>query len=505
MSARTATPEAAAASGTVLVFGASGYIGRYLVPALRARGHRVRAAARRLSPMEAEGWPDVELVRADALDPDTLAPALDGVAVAYFLVHSMAEGGDFPEKERRAAANFAAAAERAGVGRIVYLGGLAPAEPGSRHLASRAATGETLRGGHVPVTELRAPVVVGPGSVAFEVMRDLAAYLPVMVTPRWVRATSPPVALDDLLADLVALPGATPAESRIYETGGPEPLSYEDMMRIIARELGRPERVIIPVPFMTPELSSYWLAFVSATPTAVARALIGGMKHDLTADDRALRSAVPRDPMPFDAAVRRAFERETEIVATDRWREGAFNLRRERHDISFYGKRMARSATARVDAETLWRTLCAFGTHESGYFFLNAVWDLRRGIDRVLGGRPAGRRRPGTEPEPGERFDMWEVLAARRPERLTLKIRAVVPGSGGLEFDLAPAGPNRTRLTATMHWHPAGFIGLLYWYQLGPPHALMLEGMVERICRRAERHHAAAHTRTSGAKPAGAS
>ncbi|MBK1669058.1 hypothetical protein CKO28_13550 [Rhodovibrio sodomensis] len=470
----------------VLVFGAGGYIGRHLVPALLAEGEKVRAAGRRLAPLQAEGWQGVELVQADAHDPDTLPKALNGVSVAYFLVHSMADGADLPERERRAAAAFAHAAEKAGVERIVYLGGLAPRDAASTHLASRVATGAELRRGQVPVSELRAPVIVGPGSVAFEVMRDLAAYLPVMVTPKWVRAQSPPIALDDLLGDLVALPRRTPADNTIYETGGPEQLSYERMLRIIARELGRPEPIIIPVPFMSPELSSYWLAFVSATPSDVARALIGGLKHDLSADDARLRQRIPRDPMPFDEATRRAFEREKQFTAHDRWREGAFNLRGERHDIGYYAKKMARSATTGVDAETLWRTLSDMGTREAGYFFLSSLWELRKGVDRLLGGKPAGRRRPGRDPEPGERFDMWEVLAVDRPRRLTLKIRAVVPGRGGLEFEIDKTSDGHSRLTATMYWHPAGAPGLLYWYKLGPPHALLLQGMVARICQRAE-------------------
>ncbi|MBK1698110.1 DUF2867 domain-containing protein [Rhodovibrio salinarum] len=480
----------------ILVFGASGYIGRHLVPALRAEGYKVRAAARRLAPLEAEGWDSVELVQADAHDPDTLPKALNGVSTAYFLVHSMADGSDFPERERRAAATFAQAAEQAGVERIVYLGGLAPKDTASMHLASRVATGEELRRGQVPVSELRAPVIVGPGSIAFEVMRDLAAYLPIMVTPKWVRAESPPIALDDLLGDLVALPQRTPADNTIYETGGPEQLSYEQMLRTIARELGRPAPIIIPVPFVSPELSSYWLAFVSATPTDVARALIGGLKHDLSADDGPLRQRIPRDPMPFDAAVRRAFEKEKAFVAHTRWREGAFNLRGERQDIGYYAKKMSRAATTPVDVETLWRALSDVGTREAGYFFLSGLWEVRKGLDRLLGGRPAGHRRPGRAPEPGERFDMWEVLAAERPKRLTLKIRAVVPGRGGLEFEIDETQDGHSRLTATMYWHPAGAPGLLYWYKLGPPHAVLLQGMVARICQRAEASRAA-HPRGS--------
>jgi uncharacterized protein YbjT (DUF2867 family) len=475
------------APGITLVFGASGYIGRHLVPRLAARGHRVRAAARKRAGLEAEGWNGVELVSADALDPDSLPAALAGVRVAYYLVHSMAAGADFPERDRQAARNFTAAAAEAGVERIVYLGGLTPERPESAHLASRQETGEILRDGTIPVTELRAAIVIGPGSVAFEAMRDLAAHLPIMITPRWVRTKSPPVALDDLLDDLVEIPAVSEAAGHVFDVGGPELLSYEDMLRQIADALGRRQPLILPVPVLSPELSSYWLELVTSTPANVARALIGGLKHDLHADDAELRRLLPRDLMSFRAAVERSFETEQTIEAGDRWREGAFELRGRRHDVSFYGKRLTRSADARRAApEAVWEELAKIGTPEAGYFFLNPFWRLRRELDAVLGGRPAGPRRHAGAPVPGERFDFWRVLASKPGERLTLVSTLQAPGTGGLEFELIPRPDGGTRLSATIHWHPRGPAGLLYWYKLGPAHAAMLRGMVESVCRRAE-------------------
>jgi uncharacterized protein YbjT (DUF2867 family) len=468
-----------------LVFGASGYVGRNLVPWLASRGHRIRAVARSRAALEAEGWTGVETTTADALDPESLPPVLAGVSVAYFLVHSMTAGRDFPERDRQAAANFAAAAAAAGVGRIVYLGGLAPEAVRSLHLASRSETGEVLRSGSVPVVELRAGIIVGPGSAAFEVMRDLVAHLPVMVTPRWVRALSPPIALEDLLGDLEALADATGAEGRILEAGGPDRLTYEAMMRRVASALGRREPLILPVPVLTPELSALWLGLVTTVPAPLARALIGGMRHDLAADDRALRTLVPRACMGIDAAIDRALALERGIVVHDRWRDGALALRGGRADRSFYGKRMRSTATATAPPDAVWRVLGRIGTRAPGDVARGLAWRLRFWLDRRLGGRDAGPRESGRVLAVGDRFGTWSVVAALPGTRLTIMSALVAPGAGGLEIDLAPEAGG-TRVTATIHWHPGGLPGLLYWYALWLPHRAVLPGFVRAIVRQAE-------------------
>lgn len=476
-------------TGLRLVFGASGYVGRHLTPQLAAAGLPVRAAARRLAPLVAEGWRGVGLVAADALRPETLRPALAGVDVAYYLVHSMAGGRGFAERDRRAAAAFAEAAAEAGVRRIVYLGGLAPANADTAHLASRVETGDILRRGPVPVTELRAGIIVGPGSAAFEVMRDLVAHLPAMVTPRWVRVASPPVALDDLLDDLVALPDLPGTAGAVFETGGPERLTYEQMMRRLARALGRRDLLILPVPFLTPTLSAYWLDLVTSVPAPIARALIGGLRHDLTADDRALRAVLPRACMGFDAAVERALERERGIVSTDRWREGAFDLRGGRHERSFYGKRMTRAVDAGASPGAVWGALGALGTPDAGHFFVEPVWRLRAWADRRLGGDQAPPRARGSFAV-GDRFGFWRVHAVAPGARLTLVSTLRAPGCGGLEIEIErperQADPG-ARVVATIHWHPDGVWGLLYWFALWLPHAVMLRGFVRALALKAGR------------------
>ena len=300
-----------------LVLGATGYVGSHLVPFLQSRGHAVRAAARRADALEAFGWPGVERVAADALDADSLARALQGVQVAYYLVHSMGAGRDFPAIDRRAAENFRDAAAAAGVRRIVYLGGLQPKGSSSAHLASRAETGAVLRSGPVPVTEVRAGIIIGPGSAAFEVIRDLVFHLPAMVTPRWVHSRSQPIALDDVLDDLVQLAELPQAAGGVYDVGGPEVLTYRDLMLQFGDLVGR-RPLVLPVPVLTPQLSSYWLNLVTSVPTNVARALIEGLEHDVLADDAAIRALVPRQLMRYREAARAALDAERRALAAER-------------------------------------------------------------------------------------------------------------------------------------------------------------------------------------------
>ena len=277
-----------------LVFGASGYIGGHLVPYLLAEGLQIRASSRHIEVLEARHWHGAELREADALYPETLDNALRDIDVAYYLVHSMAAGDDFPRLDADAARNFAAAAAQQGVGRIIYLGGLVPESAKSQHLLSRLETGNILREGPVPVTEIRAGMIIGPGSAAWEVIRDLVNHLPVMITPRWVFSRSTPIALSNLLRYLANAPTLAETAGEIYDVGGPDVLTYASIMREYAELVGKRPR-IIPVSVLTPRLSSYWLRLVTTVPTNIARALIDGLSQDVIADDdRLVERAVVR-------------------------------------------------------------------------------------------------------------------------------------------------------------------------------------------------------------------
>jgi uncharacterized protein YbjT (DUF2867 family)/uncharacterized protein YndB with AHSA1/START domain len=481
------TPAPEGAGGLCLVFGASGYIGGHLVPHLIAEGRRVRASSRSKAVLEVRAWPGVEIVAADVLAPETLPAALQGVEVAYYLVHSMAAGRDFGRLDLEAARNFAGAAAQAGVRRIVYLGGLVPDDAVSEHIVSRRDTGEVLRQGSVPVTEIRAGIIVGPGSAAFEVMRDLVYHLPLMVTPRWVRAKSPPIALENLLVYLARVPWIDEAASLSLDAAGPETLTYTEMMYIMADAAGKRRPWIIPVPVLTPGLSAHWLRFITSVPTNVARALIEGLRHDFYADDAMLRRLVPQHLLGFREAVAAAFDLERRGEPITRWTEGAFAVRNQRIDYAYYAKRASGFSETSASPAAVWRLVSAIGG-DTRYYYLNTLWSIREWMDWAIGGPglKRGRRHP-QEVRIGDRIDHWKVLGAEPEQRLSLAFGMRAPGAGVMEFDLTPLADGGTRLTATAYWHPAGVWGLLYWYSLEPMHRIVFKGLTREICRRAER------------------
>lgn len=469
----------------MLVFGASGYIGTNLVAALIAAGARIRAASRNRGVLEARAWKDVELVEADALLPDSLSAALAGVDTAYYLVHSMASGKRFGELDLTAAGHFADAAAHAGVRRIVYLGGLAPPDADSEHLVSRKQTGDRLRAGSVPVTEIRAGVIVGPGSAAYEVIRDLVYHLPLMVTPRWVRSRSSPIALSNLLEYLLRVAWLPEAAGKVYDAAGPEYLSYEQLMRQFGEVVGKRPH-ILPVPVLSPGISSYWLGLITSVPANIARALIQGLKHDIPAADAALRALVPQRLLTFKEAVVAALEAERHHAVAARWTEGAFVFRRFRHDYAFYAKRASGSAEARASPTAVWDVVTSLGGH-TRYFYMNWIWTLREVMDWLVAGPGFTRgRRDAGDLRLGDTIDYWTVIGLDPGRRLTLDFGLKAPGAGILEFEVEPLPTERARVTVTAYWHPQGVWGLLYWAVLVPFHLFIFKGMTRAIARRAE-------------------
>lgn len=471
----------------VLVMGASGYIGTNLIPRLLAEGHRVRASARNIRVLESRAWEHVELVEADALKPETLDVALKDIDIAYYLIHSMAAGRNFGRLDLQAAGYFAEAAERAGsVRRIIYLGGLIPPGADSEHLLSRMQTGERLRAGSVPVTELRAGIIVGPGSAAFEVMRDLVNNLPIMTTPRWVRSKSKPIALDNLLEYLVQIPTLEQAAGRIYDAAGHEMLSYADMMRQFGEVVGKNPK-IIPVPILTPKLSSYWVSLVTTVPANIARALIGGLKHDIPADEGPLCELIPQRLLNFKESVKAALDIERHNAVSARWTEGALMYRSYRPDYAFYAKKASGTAVSSAPLDAVWHQVAAIGGRNR-YYYLNTLWTVREIMDWLVGGSGLNRgRRHPHEVRLGDVIDSWRVIALEPKRQLTLLFGMKAPGSGVLEFDVRPEDDKRTRVTVTAYWHPAGIWGLLYWYMLVPAHLFIFKGLTKAIADRAEK------------------
>ncbi|MBE0609447.1 MAG: DUF2867 domain-containing protein [Dehalococcoidia bacterium] len=470
----------------VLVAGASGYIGSHLVPALVERGHRVRAVARSASVLVARGWPGVECRDADVLKPETLVPATEGIDIAYYLVHSMGLGGDFAERDRAGARNFSAVAKRAGVRRIVYLGGIQPPLDPSIHLASRSETGDLLRASGVPVTELRAGMVVGPGSAAFEVIRDLVNHLPVMTTPRWVHSRSQPIALEDLIEYLCAVADTPETAGRMFDVGGPEMLSYADLLRQFAEVTGK-RRLILPLPVLTPRLSSYWLDLVTSVPASVARPLIDGLRHDLPADDGEMRRLIPIRLHTYREAVTAALHAERVAPLPVRWTEGALAFRGYNPDVSYYPKGSEVRTEIDAPADTVWALISSIGGNR-GYYYANFLWRARGLLDRIVGGvgMRRGRRHP-RELRRGDAVDFWRVVGVEPKKRLTLVAEMKLPGAASLEFEIVERSPDTCTLISSARFHPAGLPGLLYWYVLLPVHNRIFSGMPRAIASRAER------------------
>lgn len=469
----------------ILVLGASGYIGTNLVPRLVEAGHEVRAASRHREVLEGRHWAGVELVEADAFSAESLDAALDGIEVAYYLVHSMASGRDYAEQDRRAALEFREAATRAGVGRIVFLGGLQPSGGASEHLSSRAETGEVLRGGSVPVTELRAGIIVGPGSAAFEVIRDLVNHLRVMVTPRWVRSRTQPIGLDDLLAYLVGVIEREETAGGIFDVAGAETLTYQELMSEYAKVTGR-RILLIPVPVLTPRLSSYWLDLVTAVPASVARPLIEGLKLELLADDGPIRELLPIRLHSYREAVEAAIAGERSASLSGRWSEAALPYPGFGDDASFYAKQERASEVGLVAVPDLWTELVQIGG-DNGWYAYSFLWKLRGALDRLIGGPGMRRRRRhASELRVGDVLDFWRVVQVEPGARLTLLAEMRLPGRAVLEFRIERLDERRSRLTTMARFHPAGTLGLLYWYALAPLHPRIFRGMTRKLVERAE-------------------
>lgn len=480
----------------ILVLGASGYIGSNLVPRLAKSDHHVRAAARRTEVLDARGWTGVENVSADAFAPDSLARALKGIEVAYYLVHSMGGGSGFAARDKQAAENFRDAAAAAGVQRIIYLGGLRPSGAASPHLASRLETGAILRTGPVPVTELRAGLIVGAGSVGFEVIRDLVNHLPVMITPRWVRSRTQAIALDDLLAYLEGVLDHPESAGGTFDVCGPDNLIYRDLLSTYARVAGRPFRAL-NVPFLTPRLSSLWLGLVTSVPISVARPLVEGLKTDLAGDDSAIRAFLPIPLHSYEQAIRAALEQEKSEPIPARWAEGALAFRGYNADISFYSKGESAEYQTTAPPETVWEVVRGIGG-KNGYYYADTLWWIRGAFDRLIGG--VGLRRGRRDPKDvriGDAIDFWRVVGLEAGSRLTLLAEMKLPGAAVLEFTVTPEKSGGSTLKMEARFHPNGVWGLLYWYALVPAHNFIFRRMPRNIVRAAERKHAPS-TRSPG-------
>jgi uncharacterized protein YbjT (DUF2867 family) len=473
----------------VLLTGATGYVGGCLLADLERRGIAVRCLARRPGKLAGRTGPLTEVMAGDATDPADLARACAGVDVAYWLVHSMESGVDFERADRLAAERFAAAARDAGVRRIVYLGGLgADDDRLSAHLRSRHEVGAILRAAGLDVVEFRASIIVGAGSFSFDLVRTLVERLPVMICPAWLATPTQPIAIGDVVAYLAAALDLPPGGARIFEIGGPDKVSYGAIMREYARQRGL-VRLMIPVPVLTPRLSSLWLKLVTPRYSKVGRKLIDGLKNPtVVTNDSALREFAIR-PRNLATAVRDAMQSEDREFAGLRWADvaDAEDLP-QRYGGTPQGTRLVdhRHAVVAVAPERAFAAIERIGGR-NGWYACNWLWSLRGWMDRAIGGPGMSRgRRDPDRLRVGEPLDCWRVEACEPPRRLRLAAEMKLPGRGWLEFEVVPRDGDVT-IHQTAVFDPHGLGGLAYWYAIWPLHELVFRRMLAGIARSAVR------------------
>ena len=497
-------PDAKPDPRPTFVTGATGYIGGRLVPHLLDSGRRVRCLVRDPRKLDARAWrdnPRVEIIACDVRDTAALARAMQGCGPAYYLVHSMlAAGPAYREHDRLLAESFAAAAAIAGVSRIIYLGGLGETgEHLSAHLASRREVERVLASGRVPLTVLRAAMIIGSGSASFEILRYLVERLPIMVTPRWVRTESQPIAVRNVLNYLVACLDQPETVGRTLDIGGVDVMSYRDIMQVMAASLGLPRRVIIPVPVLTPRLSSLWIHLVTPISHRIARPLAEGLRNRVVCRDTAAARLMPQKLLTVREAIAAALGKRRAHEVQSAWSDAG----PVPGDPDWAGGTVftdRRTMSVNAPPAAVFTAVCRIGG-EHGYYAANWLWRVRGAMDRLIGG--PGLRRGRRDPDNvayGQALDFWRVTAVDRDSRLELRAEMKLPGEALLSFEIEPksADGGSSTLTQTARFKPRGLLGLAYWYAVLPLHGVVFSGMLRGI--RAAAEHSAASVRDQPAK-----
>jgi uncharacterized protein YbjT (DUF2867 family) len=474
------------------VTGATGYVGARLIPLLLKSGYRIRAAARSLDKLRGRPWssePDVELVTLDAMDRESCVEALRGCRAAYYLIHSMnPEQKDFAEADRTAAANMAFAAEKSGLQRIIYLGGLGEKEDQlSEHLRSRSEVANILRSGKVPVTVLRAAMIIGSGSASFESLRYLVDRLPIMLTPRWVSTPSQPIAIRDVLYYLVGCLEHCELAGEVLDIGGPDIVTYRQLMELYAEEAGLPKRLIIPVPVFTPKLSSYWIHLVTPVPAYIAQPLADGLRNPAFCKDDRIKSILPRQLLSCREAIQLALQQLKKQQMESHWTDAGVASLAEwahSHDAAWAGGTIyedRRSLIIDATPEQVWETIVTIGG-QTGWYYANWLWRLRGSIDRLIGGvgLRRGRRHP-SDLQPGDALDFWRVALVKPVQQLLLKAEMKLPGEAYLGFQVRPVNTSQTEIEQVARFVPSGLFGIMYWKLLLPLHNMIFGGMIRAI------------------------
>jgi len=478
----------------VLIAGATGYIGARLIPRLLQGGYRVRALARTPGKIEGRTWsdhPNLEIVRGDVLDLDSLSAACRGCRAAYYLVHSMNHVSvDFVSTDRTAAGNMARAAELCGLERIIYLGGLGESsEVLSEHLSSRTEVAEILTGGKVPVTVLRAAMIIGSGSASFEILRYLVERLPIILTPRWVDVPCQPIGVRNVLHYLIGCLESAETLGRTFDIGQDQVVTYRQLMEVFAEEAGLPKRLIIALPLLTPRISSLWIHLLTPVPAVLARPLAEGLRNRVVCRESSIRELIPQDLYDCRLAIRLAQQRVREHQVESSWIDAGVIPPAEWStpgDPDWTGGTIyndSRQILLAGRPEEVWKAVVSIGG-EAGWYYADWLWKIRGVLDQLAGGVGLHRgRRTQEDISAGEALDFWRVARVIKHERLLLVAEMKLPGEATLDFRLEEVAPGQTLLTQVACFLPQGFLGLLYWYSVTPFHNFIFDGMLRGFAK----------------------
>ncbi|HMK66085.1 MAG TPA: SDR family oxidoreductase [Thermodesulfobacteriota bacterium] len=480
-------------SKPILVTGATGYVGGRLVPKLLESGYRVRALGRSASKLKGRPWghhPLVELAAGDVLDKDSLLKALEGCWAAFYLVHSMnAAPKTYSDADRLGAQNMVEAAAQAGLNRIIYLGGLGGQNEAdlSDHLRSRHEVARILQSGSVPTTFLRAAMILGAGSASFELLRYLCDRLPVLIAPRWVNTPVQPIGIRNVLNYLQGCLEHDEVLGQTLDIGGPEIVTYGRLFQIYAEEAHLPKRIIIPVPFLTPRLSSYWIHLITPVPSSIARPLTEGLRNPVICRDNRIREIIPQELLTCRETIRLALERIKQQQVDTCWMDAGAVVPQEWYycgDSQYAGGtilELGYRIVLKATPEEVWKPIVAIGGR-TGWYFGQSLWKIRGWMDRLTGGIGLrGGRRHDTELLTGDALDFWRVLEVQPPNHLMLVAEMKVPGEALLEFKIKPLEGNNTELIQVARFLPRGLGGILYWYLFDPFHRILYPNLLKAI------------------------